>query len=430
MASVRFYLDHPYQPGGKKLKKTPVAIWVCVTFSKRDRVWWRTEYKILPGMWDFKDGRVKAGTSFGTDLNLLLDKLNVDIQGKIIDSRTKGSLISAIIKKEYNDENQGPERLQEAREAFLAYQKLNSDFRTWQKFQTLFKRLKEFEDRNFLRLSFDSFDLNFYDNYRAYLINNVKGKVRKNEKPGRILDDTLSKYIADLKVFLAWSSDRGFNKSQEFRKWKAPRKKRHDNPVLSYEELMAFHRHRFKDPELAMVRDVFCFGAFTGQRIGDIMGFDKADIKGDTWTLIQGKNRMKAPVTVKIPLRGFSEPALRILEKYRYRLPKFTEQRFNILIKDAGNEAGINKPVKIERTSVNSRVIRAGEKWRFMSSHMMRRTFITMLLERGVPPTTIMKLSGHKKLETLLAYENTSDEAVIKELDRVGRLTLMKVSKR
>ena len=48
-----------------------------------------------------------------------------------------------------------------------------------------------------------------------------------------------------------------------------------------------------------------------------------------------------------------------------------------------------------------------------MASHMARRTCVTILL----------KLTAHSDIKTLIKYENTSDEALVKELERVGELS-------
>lgn len=55
-----------------------------------------------------------------------------------------------------------------------------------------------------------------------------------------------------------------------------------------------------------------------------------------------------------------------------------------------------------------------------MSSHIMRRSGITYLLEQGVPVTTIMKMSGHEDVSTLMKYENTSTEAVEEALASIS----------
>jgi site-specific recombinase XerD len=55
-------------------------------------------------------------------------------------------------------------------------------------------------------------------------------------------------------------------------------------------------------------------------------------------------------------------------------------------------------------------------KYAFMSSHMARRTCVTILLEKGVPPTTVKRLTGHKDLKTLMKYENTGKDALAEAL--------------
>ena len=57
-----------------------------------------------------------------------------------------------------------------------------------------------------------------------------------------------------------------------------------------------------------------------------------------------------------------------------------------------------------------------------MTSHMGRRTFVTMLLQKGFPPTIVMKLTGHKDIKTLMKYENTSQDALVEALENVGRI--------
>ena len=47
-----------------------------------------------------------------------------------------------------------------------------------------------------------------------------------------------------------------------------------------------------------------------------------------------------------------------------------------------------------------------------LSSHTARLSCITILLQKGVPVTTIMKLTGHTDVKTLMKYENTGDDAL------------------
>ena len=57
-----------------------------------------------------------------------------------------------------------------------------------------------------------------------------------------------------------------------------------------------------------------------------------------------------------------------------------------------------------------------------MTSHMARRTCVTILLQKGVPPTTVMKMTGHSDLRTLLKYESTTKDALADALENLGAI--------
>jgi len=167
-----------------------------------------------------------------------------------------------------------------------------------------------------------------------------------------------------------------------------------------------------KNPRLERVRDLFCFCVFTGQRWSDVISFSKDDLQDNTWEFESKKTKE----LMKIPLKGFIAQSLDILEKYNYVLPRISQQNFNIVIKEVGKKAEIKSRVKIRRYSGNKLIEISKPKYKFMTSHMGRRTFVTILLQKGVPATTIMKLTGHKDLKTLMKYENTSQDALVEAL--------------
>jgi len=103
-------------------------------------------------------------------------------------------------------------------------------------------------------------------------------------------------------------------------------------------------------------------------------------------------------------------------------LPMISDQKYNDYLKDAAEAAGIADQVRMVRRSGEKEIILEGPKHAFISSHTARRTAITLLLQMGVPAATVMKITGHRKLDTLMKYENMADAAVIMELRRVGRL--------
>jgi integrase len=284
---------------------------------------------------------------------------------------------------------------------------------TSKKFNTLKTRLKEFEKDNHYKITFDSIDLVFYDKFKDFLLS--KKIKRSEEEETGLLNDSISKYFATIKTFMQWSLDRNYHSNTTFKhnQFSAKKKSKNEIVTLSSEELMRIYELDLSDnPYQEKVRDLFCFAAFTGQRWSDVEQFRKEDVR-DGWWIFESK---KTKETMRIPFTGFTLPALEILKKYDFDLPVLIQQTFNKEIKNIGGKAEITEPVTLVRYSGSKKIINTKPKNKFMTSHMARRSCVTILLQRGVPATTVMKLTGHKDLKTLMRYENTSEGALAEAL--------------
>jgi integrase len=167
-------------------------------------------------------------------------------------------------------------------------------------------------------------------------------------------------------------------------------------------------------PRLEKVRDLFCFGCFTGQRFSDIMRFSQDDFDGKKWDFMS----IKVKKRVVVPFTGFISQALPILEKYNYTLPVISNQKFNEYLKEIGEIALLNNSVRIIRFSGVKEVQIRQPKFAFMSSHMARRTFVTIMLEKGVPITVVQRITQHADIRTLLKYEGHSENALFESLKK------------
>lgn len=88
----------------------------------------------------------------------------------------------------------------------------------------------------------------------------------------------------------------------------------------------------------------------------------------------------------------------------------------NDYLKELGEEVGIDATEKIVRFSGIKEFVIKNPKFKFMSSHMGRMTFVTLMLEKGVPITIVQKLTQHSDLRTLLKYESHSQNSLINSL--------------
>ena len=54
-------------------------------------------------------------------------------------------------------------------------------------------------------------------------------------------------------------------------------------------------------------------------------------------------------------------------------------------------------------------------KWERLGCHTGRRTFVTLSLERGLRPETIMKVARHRGWKSFQRYVNVTSDAVERE---------------
>ena len=129
------------------------------------------------------------------------------------------------------------------------------------------------------------------------------------------------------------------------------------------------------------------------------MDFDKRFIKPDKSAkgYIYKKFASKTGIDYQIPL---SKIVIEILEKYKYQLPKITDQYGNRAIKEALKETEMfNEYTQL----VNKETKQYLQRFEAVTLHKGRHSFISNLIST-VPLNELMKYSGHKKLSTLQTY--------------------------
>jgi len=142
---------------------------------------------------------------------------------------------------------------------------------------------------------------------------------------------------------------------------------------------------------LAEIIQVLSEGTREGKRLTfssfDLGFFDRYEKFLVSKDDFHGKKRDFMSIKVKkrviVPFTGFIAHALPILEKYNYTFPSMSNQKFNLYLKKNGEIAKLITPVRIIRFTGTKEVQIRQPKFEFMSSHMARRTFVTIMLEKG-----------------------------------------------
>ena len=162
---------------------------------------------------------------------------------------------------------------------------------------------------------------------------------------------------------------------------------------LTEDEVKAIEEAKLSSGSLVRVRDLFIFSCNCGLAFSDLMDFkaEKIERNGDDEYLYGHRIKTGQEYVVLILPK-----AKEILEKYDYKLPKYSNQQYNKRLKDVAKEAGVDEPV---------------------SSHWGRITMGFLALNRGVRIEVVSKALGHATIsETQRTYSRILKRTVVAEM--------------
>ena len=220
--------------------------------------------------------------------------------------------------------------------------------------RTMKKHLLCYQDYQKKAISFEAFNICFYEHFVKYLTFEVP-LLRRNKLVKGLKINTVGKTIKHLKSFL---KDRIARKIIPFMDLSFLKGMEEDVDAvyLSWNELSSiYHLDLSLTPSLIKYRDLFILGCLTGFRFSDYSNIQLNELRDGMLHVIQKKTLS----TVIVPLR---DDARRILvEKYGMHIPKVSMANFNYYIKDVVRLAGIMELVKI--FSWNSQRPDYGYQW-------------------------------------------------------------------
>ena len=127
-------------------------------------------------------------------------------------------------------------------------------------------------------------------------------------------------------------------------------------------------------------RDLFIFMCFTGLRYSDLVTFDI-----NNYEIVNGKYQAndEAIKTGRVYVSQLLTPAVKILQKYDFKLPMMSNQKLNFALKGVQVVCGIKKR---------------------LHAHLGRHTFATYMLSHGASPQNVMKMLGHTNIQQTMQY--------------------------
>lgn len=296
---------------------------------------------------------------------------------------------------------------------FDEFVKVNGKLNDWteathQKFATLRNHLSDFDKK----LTFEKFDEVGISNFVDFL--GKKG----------LKNSTINKQLGFLRWLLRWCYEKDYHHNHTFEYFKPKLKNAAKRVIfLTQGELDRLENFSIstKYTSLEPVRDVFLFCCFTGLRYSDVYNLTWADIHNGKIEIVT----IKTADRIQIELNNKSKA---IIDKYKdvkfpknKVLPVVSNQKMNKHLHTLCKLAQIDEPIKSTYYEGNKRIDDVRPKYELIGTHCGRRTFICTALSKGIPPSVVMKWTGHSDYKAMKPYIDISDEvksSYMKEFDK------------
>lgn len=193
-------------------------------------------------------------------------------------------------------------------------------------------------------------------------------------------DPAVHNYHKRTKPYVRLAYEKGIIEKEPYSMCHFPRGKSKERRPLSEKELKMMRDAELPDKE-AKARDLFIFAAYTGLAYCDVMEFNFKTIteqSGDMY-FIDG-SRLKTGTNFFTPILP---PAMEVLEKYNYQLPRLSNQKANDYLHLVETRLGINKSITF---------------------HVARHSFATLSLSHDVPIEKVARMLGHTDIKTTQIY--------------------------
>lgn len=411
MAEINFYLEKRKDKATDGLITKNVPILLFYSFNGK-RLQYFTGMRIDASKWDEVNMKVERGYAEASEINRELGKL----KSKVEDIHDKAKALGDDLSVEYFRERlkgngstiKSKKNFSECFDEYYASSALTKVASTMTAIKSTFSVLDKFSKHTGTKLEFKNITQDFYDALLDYCFNE---RGNKNAYTGKV--------IKDLKAFLNWATERNYNTHLDFKK-KSFKKLTEEPEIifLTYDELLYLYNHKVKGFEhLQQVRDVFCFGCFTGMRYSDILALKPEHIHEDfiRYRVVKtGQSNM-------IPLNQYSK---NIVNRYKGKfgdmcLPVVSEQNTNDYLRELFKKIELNR--KVQKVSFQgAKSIKVTKPLsEVITFHISKKTFMTNFLARGGSLLTAMSITGNKDFKTAKRYYKVVDTLKSDEMAKV-----------
>jgi len=409
--NVNYYLEiRNTQDDFRGERAFPVVL-SCTHRGKRLKM--HTGFKVVLSEWDKERQRVKPCINEAFFVNSYLDKLKELCNQAFLLHGSDADVNVPLMLKTYLKSNM-PKSHTAFFHAFMEF--IEENHQGWKKLtfykvKSLYRLLREFDERNEHKLQLLSFDETHFKNI-AVFFRDVKG----------FADITTEKYMGILKWFLNWAIKKKyyFNPGIRFMKLETrtvPAERKINN-YLTREELLGLHTMKGLSKREERITDIFVFQCFTGIRHNEMNKLKKSDIRGDTLLLFSGDGQRT------VPLNRFAMSIIKKYENIYFRgdkyFPCFSIMTMNKYIRNVAHKAEMNRLIRVKgrgKRGVNDRVLKD-----VIAIGFARNTFLANALMLGVSEETLRRVAGLRTSSVLKRVKDSLEVADRKEMLKFNRM--------
>lgn len=184
-------------------------------------------------------------------------------------------------------------------------------------------------------------------------------------------------------------------KKDPYFEFKMPSKKS-KNPVFLEEwETQKIKEYEPLNDKIEHTKDLFIFQCFTGLSYIDLSTFDNSYVNVINGRKVIRSNRQKTDESFISLLLPEAES---ILNKYAYKLPIMSNQKYNDYLKLLATGAGVKKN---------------------LTTHVARHTYATYLLNKDIPIETVSRAMGHSNIRMTQHYAKMLGRKVVSDMEKL-----------
>ena len=428
---VKFYLENRKDKKTGELIENDVPIVFSLSYGNRFKS--STGYRTDTKYWDSVKMKLKANHQHAAQINKQLSDLKKELEDICYDAwNNKITLSPAYISSKMSKNQHSAKGFFDHFDEFIEQGKKKWQNNTVKKFTTIKNHLEEFAEKTKFRMEYDALDGKFLDRLLDFYFNDKK-----------YINTYVRKNIRFIQQFLIWAADeeRGYNKKESYKKWKLETGNKNETNTgniisLSPTEFFQIYIKDVQTDRLHRAKDYLTLACFTGIRWSDVANLKKSDINYKTGII--SITTIKTADPAIIPFNAFSrEVLLKYKDTPNYNqngvemaFPVVSGQKMNEALKDMGEKAGLTEMVTIVKQRRNQRVEKTVPKYKLISTHIGRKTFITLSVLLEIKAEVTMGITTHHSHATMEKYYKVNEAMMRNAMKKFTKVNLKRYAEK